>query len=88
MIVSIFVLTAFLTALLITYPSRTLAIAGLVSVLIVSTAMLWTLDTFDEPFTQGDGVYISPRALNGVMVRLESTYPEADWGPCETLPRP
>ncbi len=86
--VSFFVLMALLTALLIPHPSRTLAIAGLAAVLIVSTAMLWTLTTFDEPFTQGDGVYISPRALNAVMVRLEATYPEADWGPCEILPRP
>lgn len=86
--VSIFVLTAFLTALLISHPSRTLALAGLGAVLTVSAAMLWTLITFDQPFTQGDAVYISPRALEAVMVRLEGTYPEADWGPCETLPRP
>jgi hypothetical protein len=47
--------------------------------------MLWTLTTFDEPFNQGDGVYISPRALNAVMVRLQATYPGADWSPCENL---
>ena len=83
--VSIFVLTTGLTTLLLSHPSRTLAIAGLASVLALSTAMLWTLTTFDEPFNQGDGVYISPRALNAVMVRLQGTYPSADWGPCEML---
>lgn len=85
--VSVFVLTAILVALLRAHPSRTLAIASLASVLVVSAAMVWTLTTFDEPFTKGDGVYISPQALEAVMVRLQGTYPEADWGPCETLVR-
>lgn len=83
--VSIFVLTSMLTALLLDHPSRTLTLAGLGSVLVLSTAMLWTLTTFDEPFNQGDGVYISPRAINAVLVRLQGTYPNADWGPCEML---
>ena len=83
--VSIFVLTSVLTALLAGHPSRILAIAGLVSVLALSTAMLWTLTTFDEPFTQGDGVYISPRAINAVLVRLQGTYPGVGWGECEML---
>jgi len=83
--VSIFVLTAILTALLRAHPSRTLSIAALSAVFVLSVAMLSTLTTFDEPFSKGDGVYISPRALNAVMVRLEGTYPEADWGPCEML---
>jgi len=83
--VSIFVLTAILTALLSAHPSRTLAVTALAAVFVVSTAMLWTLATFDKPFTRGDGVYISPRALNAVMVRLQGSYPDADWGVCENL---
>jgi hypothetical protein len=82
---SIFVLTTILTGLLAAHPSRTLAVTALAAVFVVSTTMLWTLATFDKPFTQGDGVFISPRALNAVMVRLQDTYPDADWGVCETL---
>lgn len=83
--ISIFVLMAILTALMRAHPSRTLAPVGLAAVVVLSTAMIWTLASFDEPFTQGDGVYISPRALNGAMVRLEGTYPNADWSPCEAI---
>lgn len=83
--VSIFALTTILTALLQSHRNQTFAVAALATVLVVLTAMLWTLTTFDEPFNQGDGVYISPRALNAVMVRLQATYPGADWTPCEDL---
>jgi hypothetical protein len=83
--VSIFGTTVILTALLRAHPSRTLARASLVTIVAVAGAMLWALTTFDEPFSRGDGVYISPRALNAVMVRLQGTYSEADWGPCESL---
>jgi hypothetical protein len=86
--VSIFVLVAILTALLRGHQNKTFAAVTLVAVLGLCTAMLWTLTTFDEPFTQGDGVYISPRALNAVMVRLQDTYPDSNWGPCETLVNP
>ncbi len=86
--VSIFVLTAIFVALLRAHPSRILVITTMAAVLIVNTAMVWTLTTFDQPFTKGDGVYISPRALNAVMVRLQATYPDADWGPCEQIPDP
>lgn len=86
--VSILVLTAMLTAQLRGHPSRAFAISALASVLIVSTAMIATLKTFDEPFTQGDGVYIAPRALNAALSRLEATYPGADWRECEMLARP
>jgi hypothetical protein len=86
--VSIFVLVAILTALLRGHQNRTFAAISLVAVLALCTAMLWTLNTFDEPFTQGDGVFISPRALNAVMARLQDTYPDANWGPCETLVNP
>lgn len=83
--VSIFALISILTALLRAHPSRTLASTSLAATLILSTAMVLTLTTFDEPFNKADGVYISPRALNAVLVRLQGTYPGADWQPCETL---
>ena len=86
--ISIFALITLLTALLRAHPNRTFAVAAFSAVLIVSAAMMWTLTTFDQPFDQGDGVYISPRALNAVMVRLQDTYPGADWGPCEMLAAP
>lgn len=82
--VSIFVLTAALTALLLNHPSRLNAVIALASVLIVTMAMLWTLTAFSEPFAR-DGVYIPPRAVNAVMVRMQKSYPNADWGPCEIL---
>lgn len=86
--VSLFMLTAILTALLRTHQSRVFAVTALVAYLAVSAAMVWTLVTFDEPFSRGDGVYIEPRALNAVMVRLQGTYPAADWSTCETLVNP
>lgn len=85
---SIFALTSILTALLLAHPSRALAVTALSAVLLLSAAMVWTLAMFDEPFHQGDGVYISPRAINAAMVRLEQTHPGAAWDPCELLAAP
>lgn len=82
--VSIFVLTVILTSLLRAHASRLYAVAALTAVLILSAAMLWTLTAFAEPFSR-DGVYIAPRALDAVMVRMQGTYPDANWGPCEVL---
>lgn len=81
--VSVFVLTLALTALLRPYP--VLAVTSLATILLLSTAMVWTLTAFAEPFSKDDGVFIAPDALNGVMVRLQSTYPGAAWEPCEEL---
>ena len=47
--------------------------------------MVWELSMFAEPFSKGDGVFISPRTFNAVIVRLEGTYPGAVWAPCEQL---
>lgn len=85
---SIFALTALLTTLLLAHPSRILAVTALSAVLILSSAMVWTLTLFDEPFSQGDGVYISPRAINAAMIRLEGTYPGEAWATCEMLAGP
>ncbi len=85
---SIFVLTAILTALLRPHPSRTLAVTALGAVVVVSNAMVLALNAFDQPFDRGDGVYISPRAINAVMVRMEDTYPGGAWAPCEELADP
>lgn len=82
--VSIFVLTVILTSLLRAHASQVNAIAALTAVLVLSIAMLWTLTAFAEPFAR-DGVYISPRAINAVMVRMQGTYPNANWGQCEVL---
>jgi hypothetical protein len=81
--VSIFVLTFGLTTLL--YPYPVLAVANLMGILILTAAMVWALSVFAEPFSQGDVVFISPRTLNAVIVRLEGTYPGSAWEPCEQL---
>lgn len=81
--ISIFVLTLALTLLLRPYP--VLATTTLGAILVLSTAMVWVLTAFAEPFSKDDGVYISPRALNSVMVRLEGSYPGPAWEPCEQL---
>lgn len=88
LLLSVFALVSILTALLRAHASRTLAITALGAVLILTTAMVWTLTMFDRPFYQRDGVYISPRDLNAVMLRLEKTYPGPAWGPCELLADP
>lgn len=78
---SIFALTVALTALLRPYP--VLATTTLAAILLLSAAMVWVLTAFAEPFTKDDGVFISPRALNSVMIRLQGTYPKVNWGECE-----
>lgn len=80
--VSIFLLTMALTVLLRPYPA--LALTSLGAILLLSTAMVWTLTSFAQPFTK-DGIYISPHAINAVMVRLQSAYPGPVWRPCEQL---
>lgn len=82
---SIFILVAMLTALLRAHPNRFLAVTAMVAAMLLSAAMVWTLSAFDQPFYKGDGVYISPRAVNAVMLRLEGTYPGPAWAPCEAL---
>jgi hypothetical protein len=78
---SLFVLIFSLTLLLRPYP--TLAVATLAAIMVLSTAMVWVLTAFSGPFSKGDGVYISPRALESVMLRLQSSYPGKAWEPCE-----
>ncbi len=80
--ISIFLLTTALTVLLRPHPA--LAVTSLGAILLLSSAMVWTLTAFAQPFTK-DGIYLSPHAINDVMMRLQRAYPEADWGPCETL---
>lgn len=62
------------------------AVTSLGAILLLSAAMVWTLSAFAQPFTR-DGVYISPHALESVMVRLQSAYPGPVWAPCEELAR-
>jgi len=81
--VSIFLLVFVITLMLRPYPL--MAAVSLGTILILSLAMVWVLTAFAKPFTQHDSVYISPRALNGVMVHLEQVYPGAAWAPCERL---
>lgn len=80
--ISIFLLTTALTVLLRPYPA--LAVTSLGAILLLSSAMVWTLTAFAQPFTK-DGIYLSPHAINDVMVRLQSAHPDADWSPCEEL---
>lgn len=81
--ISVFVLAFVLSVLLRPYP--VLAVTTLTAILLLSGAMVWTLTAFAEPFTKNDGVFISPRAMQSVMIRLEGTYPGAAWAPCEEL---
>lgn len=81
--ISIFVLTMALTTLLRPYPA--VAATLLLSILVVSSAMVWVLTAFAQPFTTNDGVYIPPHALDAVATRLERAYPGPAWAPCEKL---
>lgn len=81
--ISIFVLTVILTVVLRPYPI--LAMTGLSGVFLLSAAMVGTLTVFAEPFSRDDGVYISPHAMQAVMVRMEGIYPGPAWEPCEEL---
>ena len=65
--------------------NRVMAVSALAGMLIVTSAMLWLLTAFEQPFTKDDGVYIQPRALAAVMIRLQSAHPGAAWAPCERL---
>jgi hypothetical protein len=82
--ISLFLLIVALTVLLRPHPA--LAITSLGAILLLSSAIVWTLTAFAQPFTK-DGIYLSPHAINDVMVRLQSAYPDADWGPCAELSR-
>ena len=81
--VSIFLLVFVITLMLRPYPM--MAASALGTILILSLAMVWVLTAFAKPFTQDDSVYISPRAINGVMAHLQQVYPGAAWAPCERL---
>lgn len=81
--ISVFVLAFVLAVLLRPYP--VLAVTTLTAILVLSSAMVWTLTAFAEPFSKNDGVFISPRAMESVMIRLEGTYPGPVWAPCEEL---
>ncbi len=81
--VSIFLLVFVITLMLRPDPMMTMAALG--TILLLSLAVVWVLTAFAKPFTQHDSVYISPRALNGVMLHLEQVYPGAAWAPCERL---
>ena len=81
--VSIFLLVFVITLMLRPYP--VMAAVSLGAILILSVAMVWVLTAFAKPFTQDDSVFISPRAINGVIVQLEQAYPGDAWAPCERL---
>ena len=83
--VGLFVVFLVVTLLLRPYPL--LASVALVSMLLLTAAMIWTLAAYEEPFNQDDGVYIAPNALDAVMTRLRDAYPGPAWEPCERLAR-
>lgn len=84
--ISVFLLVFVITLMLRPYPM--LAAISLGTILVLSMAMVWVLTAFAKPFTPHDSVYITPRALNGVMLHLEQVYPGAAWAPCERLAPP
>lgn len=81
--VSLLVLTFLMTVMLRPYPL--LLTVSLGATFIVSAGMLCVLVAFAEPFDTDTGVYISPLALEAVMIRMEESQPGPAWDPCERL---
>ena len=47
--------------------------------------MISVLVAFAEPFDTDTGVYISPRALESVLITAQESQPGAVWDSCERL---
>ena len=80
---SLLVLTFLMTIMMRPYPLLLALCLG--STFIVSTGMVFVLVAFAEPFDTNTGVYISPEALEVVLLSAEETQPGAAWASCERL---
>jgi hypothetical protein len=80
---SLLVLVFLMTIMLRPYPL--LLAVSLGATFVVSAGMIFVLIAFAEPFDTNTGVYISPQAIEAVMIRLEETQPGVAWEPCERL---
>ncbi|MFM7598509.1 MAG: hypothetical protein ACKO70_09105 [Actinomycetota bacterium] len=61
-----------------------LASIGLMTVVV--GAVVWTLITFANPFSTGDGTAVQADDLTGTVERLRDTYSGPAWQPCPARP--
>lgn len=80
---SLLVLVFLMTMMMRPYPL--LLAVSLGATFVVSAGMIFVLVAFAEPFDTDTGVYISPQALEAVMIRMEEAQPGAAWEPCQSL---
>jgi hypothetical protein len=80
---SLLVLTFLMTLMMRSYPLLLALCLG--ATFIVSAGMISVLVAFAEPFDTDTGVYISPRALESVLITAQESQPGAAWDSCERL---
>ena len=80
---SLLVLTFLMTLMMRSYPLLLALCLG--ATFIVSAGMISVLVAFAEPFDTDTGVYISPRALESVLITAQESQPGALWDSCERL---
>ena len=80
---SLLVLTFLMTLMMRSYPLLLALCLG--ATFIVSAGMISVLVAFAEPFDTDTGVYISPRALESVLITAQESQPGAVWDSCERL---
>ena len=80
---SLLVLTFLMTLMMRSYPLLLALCIG--ATFTVSAGMICVLVAFAEPFDTDTGVYISPQALEAVLISSQESQPGAAWDPCERL---
>ena len=80
---SLLVLTFLMSLMMRSYPLLLALCLG--ATFIVSAGMISVLVAFAEPFDTDTGVYISPRALESVLITAQESQPGAVWDSCERL---
>lgn len=80
---SLLVLVFLMTLMMRSYPLLLALCIG--ATFTVSAGMIFVLVAFAEPFDTDTGVYISPRALEAVLLSSQESQPGAAWDSCERL---
>lgn len=80
---SLLVLVFLMTIMMRSYPLLLALCIG--ATFTVSAGMIFVLVAFAEPFDTDTGVYISPRALEAVLLSSQESQPGAAWDSCERL---
>lgn len=80
---SLLVLTFLMTLMMRSYPLLLALCLG--ATFTVSAGMICVLVAFADPFDTNTGVYISPRALQAVLLSSQELQPGAAWDSCERL---